>query len=382
MSNKVSVIIVAAGSGKRFGGDIPKQFLTLRGKTVLELSYEAFEKNNKVDEIVVVASKDYKEYVEKLLERHDKFACVALGGKERQDSVRNGLSAVTGDIVLIHDSARPFVTDEVINRVIEETEKSGNAVPVVKPKDSIRTVDGNLNRDELYIIQTPQGFKRDLITESYKKAYEDGFFGTDEGGIIEHAGHRVSMVEGDYRNIKITTTDDMPKDSETSKPDGAQKMELRTGMGYDVHKLVEDRKCILMGVEIPYELGLLGHSDADVALHALMDAILGAAGMRDIGYHFPDTDDKFKGASSVELLKEVMRMITEAGYSVVNADVTIICQKPKVSPYIEEMRKKISPILGVDISCLNVKGTTTEKLGFTGRGEGIASQAICLLAKI
>ena len=366
---KVTCVIVAAGKGLRFGGDTPKQFLKIKGKTILEISTEKFQRSDKVDEIVIVTSGEFMGYVSELMKPYDKVTSVVEGGSERQDSVFNGIKASTGDVLLIHDGARPFVTPDVIDKVIEASVNDGCAVPVVNPKDSIRTVDGNLDRSKLFMIQTPQGFRREIIIKAYEKAMKDGFYGTDDGGIAEYAGYHVTMTEGDYENIKITTREDMPE------------MEIRVGQGYDVHKLVEGRKCILMGVEIPYELGLLGHSDADVALHALMDAMLGAAAMGDIGRLFPDNDPAYEGISSMKLMEEVRDRIYSEGYAIGNLDVTIICERPKVSPYIDEMTGKLADVLGIDRNKINIKGTTTEKLGFTGRREGIASQAVCTLVR-
>lgn len=366
---KVTVILVAAGKGKRFGGDVPKQFLKIGQKTILETTLQKFESHPFCDEIIVVTSEDYLEYVKELTFADDKVSKVTVGGRERQDSVYAGLKEADPGLILIHDAARPFVNEKVIEGVLEGAYEKGAAVPVVNPKDSIRNASGNLNRNELFMIQTPQGFRSEVILDAYEKAMTDGFYGTDDGGIAEYAGYAVTMTEGDYENIKITTKEDLPP------------MEIRTGMGYDVHKLVEGRKCILMGVEIPYEKGLLGHSDADVALHALMDAMLGACGMGDIGRLFPDNDPAFKDISSMKLMEEVRDRIYSEGYSVVNLDVTIICERPKVSPYIGEMTKRLSEVLGIEKERINIKGTTTEKLGFTGRGEGIASQAVCTLKR-
>ncbi len=368
-TKKVTFILVAAGKGRRFGGDTPKQFLKLGNVTILEAALKRLEEHPCTDDIVVVTSDEYLDYVKELLKDHHKVSRIIPGGKERQDSVYAGIKASGDGLILIHDAARPFVTEEVITGVLEGAFEKGAAVPVVNPKDSIRNASGNLNRSELFMIQTPQGFRSEVIRTAYEKAMKDGFYGTDDGGIAEYAGYPVTMTEGDYENIKITTKEDLPR------------MEIRTGMGYDVHKLVEGRKCILMGVEIPYEKGLLGHSDADVALHALMDAMLGAAGMGDIGRLFPDNDPAFKDISSMKLMEEVRDRIYEAGYSVVNLDVTIICERPKVSPHIHEMTEKLSQVLGIEKDRINIKGTTTEKLGFTGRGEGIASQAVCTLMR-
>ena len=365
---RVTALIAAAGYGSRFGADVPKQFLKLGDRTVLELSLDNFIKSPFVDEIVVVANPDFIGETEDLLREQNIPARVVPGGKERTDSVWEGLMTVPDGLVLIHDAARPFVTPKVIERVAEKAFETGAAVPCVKPKDTIRTASGNLNRDELFAVQTPQGFRTEVIKAAYLKARADGFTATDEGGIAEHAGFPVAIVEGDYANLKITTKDDMPT-------------ELRTGTGFDVHKLVEGRKCILCGVEIPYEKGLLGHSDADVALHALMDALLGAAGLGDIGRHFPDSDPAYEGADSMKLLEAVEALLREEGWTTVNADVTVICQRPKIAPYVDEMRENIARVLRVEKSRINVKGTTTEGLGFTGRGEGIASLATATIRR-
>ena len=366
---KVTFILVAAGKGRRFGGDVPKQFLKLGRSTIFETALEKVSGNDYTDEVIVVTSEEYLEYVKDLVRGNGKVSKVVPGGKERQDSVYEGIRLSDEGLILIHDAARPFVTDAEIEGVLEAAYTDGAAVPVVNPKDSIRTEEGNLDRSKLFLIQTPQGFRSEVIRPAYENAIADGFYGTDDGGIAERYGHRVTMTEGDYRNIKITTREDMPE------------MDIRIGSGFDVHKLVEGRKCILMGIEIPYEKGLLGHSDADVALHALMDAMLGACGMGDIGRLFPDNDPAYEGISSVRLLEEVRDRIYAEGFSVGNLDVTIICQKPKVSPYIGEMTEKLASVLDIEKEKINIKGTTTEQLGFTGRGEGIAAQAVCTLLR-
>ena len=218
-------------------------------------------------------------------------------------------------------------------------------------------------------MQTPQGFRTDVIREAYRRAYAEGFYGTDDASLAERAGYSIAVAEGSYANIKITTKEDLP-------------VEMRIGSGYDVHRLEEGRKLILCGTEIPFEKGLLGHSDADVALHALMDAMLGAAAAGDIGRHFPDTDDRFKGVSSMELLKQTLMVINKEGYAPGNVDITIIAQRPKLQPYIEQMRENTAAALNIGKESVSVKATTTEKLGFTGRGEGIAAQAVCILTRI
>ena len=370
---KVTAVVTAAGSGRRMGTPLPKQFLKIGGKTVLEKAVEPFEASEHVDEIIVVGSSEFLELCTGLCRQFSKFSRAVAGGKERQDSVRNALNLVEDGYVLIHDGARPYVDMETIMRVLEAAAGTGAAVAAVPVKDTVRQTRGGDNtdsitlpRDRLYSVQTPQGFDVALIREAYAAAEAEGFLGTDDGGLAERAGHPVTIVEGSYRNIKITTQEDLP-------------METRIGTGFDVPRLTEGRKLILCGTEIPFEKGLLGHSDADVAVHALMDAMLGAAAMGDIGRHFPDTDDAYKGISSMILLQKVRELIEQEGFRLGNADITIMAQRPKLSPYIEKMRTNIAAVLGMDAGSINVKATTTEKLGFVGRQEGIAAQAVCTI---
>lgn len=393
---KVIAIIVAAGSGKRFGGAVPKQYMKLGGQTVLQKSVRAFEENARVDDIIVVAGEGFTELAAELCGGFEKMHSVVLGGSERQDSVLKGLTeaaqTVNGvsenTIILVHDAARPFVSDDIINSVIKGAEECGGAVPAVSVKDTVRQAealegasdtellkDGDsraasrtLDRRLLYSVQTPQGFRAGVLTAAYEKAYNEEFFGTDDASIVERMGINLKMVKGDYANYKITTKEDM-------------RAEMRIGTGFDVHRLTEGRELYLCGVKIPHEKGLLGHSDADVALHALMDAMLGAAAMGDIGRHFPDSDEKYRGISSVKLLEEVCRMLEREGYSVGNVDLTVMAQKPKIAPYIPEMKRSVAAVLGTDENAVNIKGTTTEGLGFVGREEGIAAEAVCILYK-
>ena len=361
---RVSVIIGGAGKGTRMGSQIPKQFLSLGGKTILERAYQAF-KIPSVDEIVVVTQEEYMDRTKVLL----RDAKVVKGGKERQDSIYMGLKAVdNADIVLVHDGARPFVDEKTIERVLAGALEEGACICAVKPKDTIRSQEKTLKRDELFLVQTPQGFSYDMLLRAYEKAYSEDFYGTDDASLVDRLGEKVKIVEGSYENIKITTKEDLKKT-------------MRVGTGFDVHRLCEGRPLILGGVNIPFEKGLLGHSDADVLIHALMDSLLGAAALGDIGKHFPDTDERYKGISSIKLLEQVTQMLANEGYTFVNSDITVICQKPKILPYIPEMKENIAKAMGVEESQLNIKGTTTEKLGFTGRGEGIAAQAISMLER-
>lgn len=370
--NRVIAIIVAAGRGKRLGSSLPKQFLKVRGRTILEMSVEAFEQNKYVDEIFVAANADYSELTEKLCRGFSKLKKIVAGGAERQDSVRAALDCLRGEdgIVLVHDAARPFVSEAVVNAVIEGTADFGAAIPTVPAKDTIRQIDGTgsrtLQRETLARVQTPQGFRISLLKHAFEKAQAEGFLGTDDASLVERMGINISMVQGEDANRKITTREDL-------------ETEMRIGTGYDVHRLVEGRPLVLCGEQIPYEKGLLGHSDADVALHALMDAMLGAAGLGDIGKHFPDTDERYRGISSMKLLQKTAELLREAGYFLGNADITIIAQRPKIAGYIPKMRANIAEIMNCDENKINIKGTTTEKLGFVGREEGIASEAVCIL---
>ena len=360
----VTVIIAAAGSGSRMGGRLPKQYMKTGGEVVLRKTASAFASCPVVDEIIVVADRAYMDLCEDVLKGIEHRT--VSGGELRQDSVYEGLKCTDTDIVLIHDGARPFVTQQIITEVTAAAAEYRAAVCAVRPKDTIRTKQGTLNRNELYAVQTPQGFDTAAIKAAYEAAYAEGFYGTDDAGIAERAGLEIRIVSGSYDNIKITTREDLP-------------METRVGTGYDVHRLEEGRKLILGGVCIPFERGLLGHSDADVLVHAIMDALLGAAALGDIGKLFPDTDDRYKGISSIELLKAVGAAVADAGYSVGNIDATLVAEKPKIAPYIETMRENIAGALEIDPDRISVKATTTEKLGFAGRQEGMAAQAVCIL---
>lgn len=375
-NRKTAVIVAAAGKGKRMGSSVPKQFLKIGGEYVLLKTLKIFQKLDAVDYIFVVTGREYLKLVEEIAEKSGltKVEAVIEGGKERQDSVFNALREINRkkpgtSYVLVHDGARPFVSEQTVLDVLEGAVKHDAAVACVPMKDSIRrsTSDSKgsmvVDRDEYFAVQTPQGFRKSLLIEAYEKACDDSFTGTDDASLVERIGHPVQIIRGDYENIKITTKEDLP-------------MENRVGTGFDVHCFEEGRKLILGGVEIKYDRGLKGHSDADVLLHALMDALLGAAGLGDIGKHFPDTDEKYAGISSMKLLERVKELLDESLYLVANADITLIAQKPKVSPYTEEMRDNIARVLGVDRDRINVKATTTEGLGFTGREEGIACEAI------
>ena len=359
---RVYAVIVAGGRGTRMKAPKPKQFLYIGGKTILEKTVDKFRRSSLVDEIIVVTAQDYLEQTEELFRGFSKSMSIISGGERRQDSVANALKLLRqkrvsdDDIVLIHAS------------VTKEASEAGAAIPCITPKDTIRDINkGTLERSDLRCVQTPQGFSAGLLMDAYAKAFTDGGDFTDDASIVEAFGHKVSLVKGSEDNIKITTPEDFV-------------LETRIGKGFDVHRLVEGRKLILGGVDIPYEKGLLGHSDADVLLHALIDAILGAASMGDIGRLFPDTDPAYKDASSLVLLERAWNAVKYRGYDFVNADITVICERPKLAPYVDKMEDNICNVLNISRERINIKATTTEKLGFTGRGEGIAAEAVCILS--
>lgn len=367
-----TAILVAAGASRRMGFD-KLSYRLPDGRTVLETSCAALAAHPAVRQVVLVAGANRPE-CERIAAACPKPCCVVDGGETRADSVRNGLAAAEGALVAIHDAARPFVSRAVITAALEAAARTGAAAPAVPVKDTIKVAQGGRvvstpDRAMLYAVQTPQCFFR----EKYRQALacvtgEQARQVTDDCSLFELAGMPVELTAGDYGNYKITTPEDLKKEKT-----------MRIGHGYDVHRLVEDRKLILGGVEIPYEKGLLGHSDADVLLHAVMDAVLGAAALGDIGRHFPDTDPAYRGADSLALTRAVAALIREHGYAVGNIDATILCQKPKLAPYIEEMRRNIAAAFGVAADAVSVKATTEEHLGFTGEGLGIAAHAVALL---
>ena len=391
-----AAVIVAAGRGSRMGLDRNKVLYPLCGEPIVVRTARAFEESGLFDGgIVVVTGEGDMDEMRAMLEKAGvSVRTVVRGGADRQESVRCGVLACdkNADVIAIHDGARPLVTREVIARTIESAKAFGSGVAAVMLKDTIKRVDeggcviDTPLRDTLRAVQTPQTFDAALIREAHER-FKDGREGvrtTDDAMLAEWMGHTVRLTEGDVENIKLTTPEDMLLAQQVLYRRGQAKEErtmMRIGHGYDVHRLVEGRKLILCGVEIPHTVGLLGHSDADVAYHALTDALLGAAAMGDIGRHFPDTDPQYKGADSGKLLDHVMELIWEKGYTVGNVDVTIIAQKPKLKDYIEQMRENIAAHLKIELDCVNVKATTTEKLGFEGEMLGISTHAVACIVR-
>ena len=374
-NKKIAVIIAAAGKGTRVGAPIPKQYLEINGEPVILKTLKIFSAIDEIDHIFIVTNEEYIEKCSEIVKDNgiNKTETIIKGGKTRQESVYNALQEVNRrcpgtEYVLVHDAARPYVNEEIILNVIRTADRYGAAVACVAMKDSIRKKEDigtkGLERENYFSVQTPQGFKKANLIDAYDKAFREGFQGTDDASLVENAGYKVEAVNGDYQNIKITTKEDLPT-------------ERRIGIGFDVHAFIEDRKLILGGVDISYNMGLAGHSDADVLVHAIMDALLGAAALGDIGKHFPDNNNDFKDISSLVLLDRVKNLLEENFYSISNIDATVIAQEPKISKYIEEMKTNIAGVLNINKSRINIKGTTTERLGFTGRGEGIAVEAAC-----
>ncbi len=372
-------LIAAAGSGSRAGQGMNKVLVPVGGVPVLVRTLRAFDKAASVDACVLVCAPGEEAILQSLVTAYgiQKVKKIVPGGCERGDSVAKGLAAIKGQCthVLIHDGARPFITSEAIDGCSAAVLKKNAIVAGAMSVDTVKRVEKDglvaetLDRSALFCAQTPQAFAYDLIDHAYAQAQKEGRRYTDDAAVAEAAGYKVYAHILPCANQKLTHPGDFS---------AAQKLlaaRPRTGFGYDVHRLVEERKLILCGVEVDAPLGLLGHSDADVALHALMDALLAAAGMGDIGLHFPDTDDAYKGISSRKLLQIVMEKLHMAGYAFGNAGVTIVAQKPKLAPYRQIMRQTVAAAIGCAPEDVNVQFTTTEKLGFTGRGEGIAAYA-------
>lgn len=378
---KVSAIIVAAGASRRMGFD-KLSYRLPGGKTVLETSAAAFAAHPQVDELILVAGGNLPA-CQAIAAACPKPCTVVGGGATRADSVCSGLRAAKGQLVAIHDAARPFVSERVITDALAEAEAMGAAAPAVAVKDTIKIAkDGAVvqtpDRATLFAVQTPQCFRRNLYWQALEAVQgEKAHLVTDDCSLFELAGLPVHLTQGDYANLKITTKEDLPAAAQNKGENT-----MRIGHGYDVHRLVEGRKLILGGVEVPYEKGLLGHSDADVLAHAVMDAVLGAAALGDIGQHFPDTAEEYEGADSLALARRVAEILKEHGYRIENIDSTILCQRPKLASYIPAMRQKLADAFGMPVDAVSVKATTEEHLGFTGEGLGIAAHAVALIEKL
>lgn len=379
---QVSAIIAAAGAGRRLGAAKPKQLLDIGGGSMLSHSLRAFLEHPRVNEVVVVKPAGPLAVALTDVGSTQKLRTTD-GGARRQDSVANGFDAVDAhtDVILIHDAARPFVSADLISRTIDAAATHGAAIAALQSRDTVKKVDAGVivdtvPRETIYLAQTPQGFRRDVLAAAVKLGRE-GIEATDEAGLVERAGFKVHVVDGDPGNVKITTEEDLI--AARQRTSGASAGLHRIGTGYDLHRLIEGRPLIIGGVTIPFDKGPLGHSDGDVACHAVTDAILGAVSLGDIGRHFPDTDPKWKGADSLALLADAARMVREAGFRVINVDLTVILERPKLKDAIDEMRSRLASAIGVDRAAISIKGKTNEGVDAVGRGEAIAAHAVALV---
>lgn len=383
----VCAIIAAAGQGRRFGAGENKVFAPLAGRTVLHWSMQRLLDSNAVDSVVVVTGAEDVDRVRQIAGAFPRLHAVCEGGAERCDSVRNALRCVPAgtELVAVHDGARPLVSPALVARVIAEAKEYGAALPATPVSDTLkRSADGaetreTVDRRGLYGVQTPQAFHLELLTRAYAEAGESGFAGTDDASYVERLGHPVRLVPGERNNLKITVQEDLQMAEALLSPSPV----VRTGFGYDVHRLAPDRKLVLGGVELehPQGLGLEGHSDADVLLHAIADALLGAAALGDIGEHFPNTDDRYRGISSLVLLGAVGKLLREQGWAPVNVDAMLLAERPKIRPHVDLMRARIAAALEIAPGCVSVKATTNERLGFEGREEGMAAHAVATIRR-
>jgi 2-C-methyl-D-erythritol 4-phosphate cytidylyltransferase/2-C-methyl-D-erythritol 2,4-cyclodiphosphate synthase len=371
-------LIVAAGRGARFGGELPKQYLALGGSTVLRHAVAAFATHPQIAGVLVTIRPEDHGHYERAIAGLTVLPPVA-GGAERQDSVRLGLEALAAhspDRVLIHDGARPFPDAALIDRVIDALDRASAAIPALPLGDTIKRVEDGLiretvDRSQLWRAQTPQGFHFAPILAAHRAAA--GHVLTDDAAVAEAAGIAPLIVAGSEENLKVTTAEDLAAAERLLM---ARQADIRVGHGFDVHPYGPGDHVMICGIAIPHEVAPVGHSDADVGLHALTDAVLGAIGAGDIGMHFPPSDPRWRGASSDRFLAYAAALVRERGGTIASVDVTVICERPKIAPHRDRMIQQVAAILEISADRVSVKATTTERLGFLGRGEGIAAQAV------
>lgn len=393
----VSAIIAAGGRGTRLGAATPKQLLRLGDRTILQRSFDVVDAHEDIHEIIVALPSELAWSPPPFLVSTRKPVRIVDGGSRRQDSVAKAFAQIStrAEVIVIHDAARPFASADLFSRVIEAAAKGGAAIAALQASDTVkeataapglRIVARTIARDTIYLAQTPQAFTRDVLEDAIALGQQMVNTATDEASLAEQAGHPVRLVDGEASNIKITTQQDL-RVSEvlagSREPEArSQGVSVRVGTGYDLHRLEAGKPLIIGGVQIPHETGLAGHSDADVLCHAVTDAILGAAAAGDIGRHFPDTDQKWKGANSIALLEAAIAIVRGAGYAVVNVDAVVIAERPKLLPHIPAIRANLAKAMGVEISAVSVKGKTNEGVDALGRNEAIAVHAVALVALI
>jgi len=392
----VTAIIAAGGRGARFGDARPKQLLPLAGRPILQHSVDAFVRHAQITDLIVALPADLAANPPGYLRASAKPLTLVEGGARRQDSVARAFARVPPDaeVVVVHDAARPLVSDLLISRTVEAAARDGAAIAALPATDTVkqgseqRLIVGTMPRNEVFLAQTPQAFRTAVLRDALLRAEalakagalgEPGADATDEAALVERTGHPVRLVDGDPRNVKITTAEDLIVAEAIAQHGGRPARTGRAGIGYDLHRLVEGRPLILGGVTIPADRGALGHSDADVVCHAVTDAVLGAACLGDIGRHFPDADPQWKDASSLDLLRRAVAMLADQGLQVGNVDVTVMLERPKIKDYVDAMRAAVADALGIDAGRVSIKGKTNEGLDAVGRGEAIAAHAIALV---
>jgi 2-C-methyl-D-erythritol 4-phosphate cytidylyltransferase/2-C-methyl-D-erythritol 2,4-cyclodiphosphate synthase len=380
---RIGVIVVAAGQGLRIGGSVPKQLLDLGGASMLRRSLGTFDQHPLVSQIVVVLPEAQLSRSREVVGTLARPCVVVAGGARRQDSVANGFAALAEDVdvVLIHDAARPFASQALIDRVIAAAAEGGAVIPAIPVRDTVKRVDrasrlitATIPRDEVWLAQTPQGFRRDVLRAAVALGTA-GSEATDEAMLAEQAGHPVRIVDGETENMKITT----PQDLAAARSRFSAGGDARVGTGYDLHRLEAGRPLVLAGVVVPFEKGPVAHSDGDVLCHSLVDAILGAAGAGDIGRHFPNTDAAWKDAPGLDLLARSLEIVRRLGWSVANADITIVLERPKLAGHVPQITERLAATLGISRDCVSVKGKTNEGVDAVGRGEAIAAHAVVML---
>jgi 2-C-methyl-D-erythritol 4-phosphate cytidylyltransferase/2-C-methyl-D-erythritol 2,4-cyclodiphosphate synthase len=365
--------------------------MVVGGRVVLERSLAAFVAHPQIDEVIVALPSELAATPPAFLRATSKPVRIVTGGERRQDSVANafGAASETSDVIVVHDAARPFASAALISRTIAAAAESGAALAGVAARDTVKRLDPEdalsgprfvaetLPREAIVLAQTPQAFRREVLVKALAHADDNA---TDEAALVERAGYRVRLVEGEPTNIKITTPEDLPVAEAIARRQAAGGPSVRVGTGYDLHRLVEGRPLVLGGITIPFERGLAGHSDGDAVCHAVTDALLGAASAGDIGGHFPESDERFRGASSLGLLARAAAIVADAGFATANVDVVVIAERPKIAPFLVAMRASIAQALAIPIDRVSVKGKTNEQVGELGRGEAIAVHAVALLA--
>jgi 2-C-methyl-D-erythritol 4-phosphate cytidylyltransferase/2-C-methyl-D-erythritol 2,4-cyclodiphosphate synthase len=387
----VSAIIAAGGRGRRFGGTVPKQLLAVDGRSPLERSVALLVEHPAIDEVIVALPDEFVAEPPPYLTGRAKSVRVVAGGPRRQDSVANAFEATdpSAAVVLIHDAARPFASPDLIARTIAAAAESGAALAALRSSDTVKQSAGSepsgphfvaatIPRERVYLAQTPQAFRRHVLREALSLS-EAGSDATDEASLAERAGYPVRLVDGESTNIKITHAADLSIADALARAQAVPPPVTRAGTGYDLHRLVPGRPLVIGGLTIAFELGALGHSDADVACHAVTDAILGAAGLGDIGRMFPDSDPQWKDASSLKLLSGAVARTRAHGYDVVNVDITVVLERPKIRGYVDAMRAAVANAIGIELDRVSIKGKTNEGVDAVGRGEAVAAHAVALV---